>query len=97
MTVPIVPPEVQKEQIKEQKQNQDKPKKKFDKRYDDRKPGLMDFYVGKDVRVHIRGYIESIALEGRLEKFTQYELLLTINQLPVLVMKHSVDFIELKT
>jgi len=49
-------------------------------------------FVGRDMAVMLRG---KKTLKGRLESVSQYELLLTIDHRPVLVMKHAVDYIEL--
>ena len=49
-------------------------------------------FIGKNIAVMLRG---KKTLKGRLESTTNYELILTINHKPVLVMKHAVDYIEL--
>lgn len=46
--------------------------------------------TGKDVTIYLRGGKE---LKGRLEVVAQYELVVTISQSPVIVMKHAVDYI----
>lgn len=46
--------------------------------------------IGKDITIYLRGGKE---LTGRLEAVAQYELVVTISQSPVIVMKHSVDYI----
>ena len=49
-------------------------------------------FIGKNIAVMLRG---KKILKGRLESTTNYELILTVNHKPVLVMKHAVDYIEL--
>lgn len=46
--------------------------------------------IGKDIAITLRGGKE---LKGKLEAVTQYELVITILQSPVIVMKHAVDCI----
>ncbi len=46
--------------------------------------------IGKDITIYIRGGKE---LKCRLEAVAQYELVVTISQSPVIVMKHAVDYI----
>ena len=53
---------------------------------------LVKGFVGRDIDIMLRG---KKSLKGRLESAAQYELLLTIAQKPVIVMKHAVDYIEL--
>jgi sRNA-binding regulator protein Hfq len=49
-------------------------------------------FVGKNVMITLRS---KKILKGRLESVSQYELLITVTQMPTLVMKHAVDYIEL--
>ena len=49
-------------------------------------------FVGRDMTVTLRG---KKSLKGRLESVSQYELLLTVDHRPMLVMKHAIDYIEL--
>lgn len=83
-----------KERLDKEKLDDERPNKETrkQKKFSDKKPGLSDFYVGKDVKIQIRG---GKVIEGKLEKTAQYELLLTVNEAPLIIMKHSVDTIEL--
>lgn len=49
-------------------------------------------FLGRDMIVALRG---KKTLKGKLESVSQYELLLTVDHKPVLIMKHAVDYIEL--
>lgn len=49
-------------------------------------------FVGRDMIVALRG---KKTLKGRLESVSQYELLLTVDHKPMLIMKHAIDYIEL--
>ncbi len=61
-----------------------------------KKPDIMKDiikgFLGKHVTINIRG---KKLLKGVLESVSNYELLLTINSSPVIVMKHAVDYVEL--
>ncbi len=61
----------------------------------DNEKGIRDLvrgFVGRNMTVTLRS---KKILTGRLESVTHYELLLTISQKPVLIMKHAIDYIEL--
>lgn len=83
-----------KEKLDKEKSDNEKSNKEIRKQRKpgDKKPGLLDFYVGKGVKIQIRG---GKIIEGKLEKMAQYELLLTVNEAPLLIMKHSIDTVEL--
>lgn len=49
-------------------------------------------FVGRDMSVTLRG---KKSLKGRLESVSQYEILLTVDHKPMLIMKHAIDYIEL--
>lgn len=49
-------------------------------------------FVGRNVTVMIRG---KKTLSGKLEQVSNYELLLTVNHEPMLIMKHAIDYISL--
>lgn len=49
-------------------------------------------FLGRDMVVTMRG---KKSLKGKLESVSQYELLLTVDHRPILIMKHAVDYIEL--
>jgi sRNA-binding regulator protein Hfq len=55
---------------------------------------IVKGFVGRNVTIAIRG---KKTLSGKLESVSNYELLLTVKQAPVLVMKHAIDYIELVT
>jgi sRNA-binding regulator protein Hfq len=60
-----------------------------------KEPKIKDMvkgFIGKNVAIMLRG---KKSLKGRLETVTQYEIIITINQQPVLIMKHAVDYIEI--
>jgi sRNA-binding regulator protein Hfq len=48
-------------------------------------------FIGKTITITLRG---GKLLTGKLEDVTQYELVLTIDQIPVIVMKHAIDYLE---
>ena len=52
---------------------------------------LVKGFMGRDIVITLRS---KKALKGKLESMTQYELLLTIAQEPVIVMKHAIEYIE---
>lgn len=59
-----------------------------------KEPKIKDMvkgFIGKNIAVNLRG---KKILKGRLESVSQYELIMTISQKPVLVMKHAIDYIE---
>jgi hypothetical protein len=61
------------------------------------KPGqdikeIVKGFVGRNIIVVTRG---KKSLSGKLESVSNYELLLTVNHEPVIVMKHAVDYISL--
>jgi hypothetical protein len=49
-------------------------------------------FIGRNIIVVTRG---KKSLSGKLESVSNYELLLTVNHEPVIVMKHAVDYISL--
>lgn len=51
-------------------------------------------FIGRNVNIVIRG---KKTLSGKLESVSNYELLITVKNEPVLIMKHAVDYIELVT
>jgi ribosome maturation factor RimP len=53
---------------------------------------IVKGFVGRNVTVTIRG---KKTLSGKLESVSNYELLLTVKQAPVLIMKHAIDYVEL--
>jgi sRNA-binding regulator protein Hfq len=60
-----------------------------------KEPKIKDMvkgFIGKSVAIYLRG---KKTLKGRLETVTQYEIIITINHQPVLIMKHAVDYIEI--
>jgi len=68
-------------------------KEKLEKEKPKEKKGdAVKVFVGKDVVVTLRG---GTKLKGKLEMATNYELILTIDKKPVLVMKHAVDYIDI--
>lgn len=59
-----------------------------------KEPKIKDMvkgFIGKNIAIYLRG---KKTLKGKLESVSQYELIITINQQPVLVMKHAIDYIE---
>lgn len=58
----------------------------------DRNRDLVESFIGRDVMVVLKGENK---LKGRLEAVSIYELMLTISQKPVLVMKHAIDYVEM--
>jgi sRNA-binding regulator protein Hfq len=55
---------------------------------------IVKGFVGRSVTVTIRG---KKTISGKLESVSNYELLLTVKERPVLIMKHAIDYIELDT
>ncbi len=53
---------------------------------------MVKGFIGKNVAIYLRG---KKTLKGKLESVSQYELVVTMGQQPVLVMKHAIDYIEL--
>lgn len=78
-----------KEKLDKEKLDKEKSKEKTKENI---KEEAVKIFIGKDVTVTLRG---GTKLKGRLEITTRYELILTIDSKPVLVMKHAVDYIEL--
>jgi len=74
-----------KEKLERERPEKERPKEK-------NKEEAIKVFVGKDVVITLRG---GTKLNGRLEMVTKYELILTIDNKPTLVMKHAVDHIEL--
>lgn len=56
------------------------------------KEEALKIFVGKNVTINLRG---GTKLQGKLELTTHYELILTIDNKPTLVMKHAIDYIQL--
>lgn len=53
---------------------------------------LIKGFLGRDIIAVLRGKVK---IKGRLESMSQYELIITVSERPVLIMKHAVDYIEL--
>lgn len=53
---------------------------------------IVKGFIGRNVTVIVRG---KKTLSGKLETVSNYEILLTVKQKPVLIMKHAIDYIEL--
>jgi len=53
---------------------------------------IVKGFVGRNITVVIRG---KKTLSGKLESVSNYEILLTVKERPVLIMKHAIDYIEL--
>jgi small nuclear ribonucleoprotein (snRNP)-like protein len=53
---------------------------------------IVKGFVGRNITVAIRG---KKTLSGKLESVSNYEILLTVKERPVLIMKHAIDYIEL--
>lgn len=53
---------------------------------------MVKGFIGKNIAIYLRG---KKTLKGKLESVSQYELVITANHQPVLVMKHAIDYIEL--
>ena len=53
---------------------------------------IIKNFIGKDVIITLRN---GDNLKGKLETVSQYELLITVAYIPMLVMKHAVDYITL--
>lgn len=56
------------------------------------KEDAVKVFMGKDVTVILRG---GTKLKGKLEIATRYELVLTVDNKPTIIMKHAVDYITL--
>jgi len=78
------------EKLEKERPEKERPEKERPK--DKNKEEAIKVFVGKDVTITLRG---GTKLKGKLEMTTNYELILTINNKPTLVMKHAVDYIEL--
>lgn len=68
-----------------------------DKRIQEDKPiqnikEIVKGFIGREVTVVTRS---KKTLSGKLESVSNYELLLTVDHDPVIIMKHAVDYIEL--
>lgn len=57
----------------------------------ERSKDLIESFVGKDVMVVFKSKNK---LKGRVDAVSTYELMLTVSQRSVLVMKHAIDYIE---
>ncbi len=53
---------------------------------------MLNVFMGKDVSISIRS---GTKLKGRLESISTYELVITVSQKPVVVLKHAIDYVEL--
>ena len=53
---------------------------------------IIKNFVGKDVIITLR---DGKNLKGKLETLSQYELLITMTYVPIIVMKHAIDYIAL--
>jgi hypothetical protein len=53
---------------------------------------IVKGFIGRNVTIAIRG---KKTLSGKLESVSNYELLITVKQTPILIMKHAIDYIEL--
>ncbi len=53
---------------------------------------MLMVFLGKEVNISIRS---GAKLKGRLESVSTYELVITISQKPVVVLKHAIDYVEL--
>jgi len=53
---------------------------------------MVKGFIGKNIAIYLRG---KKTIKGKLESVSQYELVITINQQPTIVMKHAIDYIEL--
>lgn len=67
-------------------------KKKSEKERPKGREDAVKVFIGKNVVIALRG---GTKLTGRLEMVTNYELILTIDNRPTLVMKHAADHIKL--
>lgn len=52
---------------------------------------LISVFLGKDVIIYTGDRI----VKGKFEKFTQCEILLTVDKMPLVVMKSAIDAIKL--
>ncbi len=53
---------------------------------------LIKGFLGRNVSVTLRG---RKSLRGILETVSNYEILITVDHSPVIIMKHAIDYIEL--
>ena len=56
------------------------------------KADTLDIFKNKDIEIHIRN---GDVLIGRLEMVRQYDIVVTIDELPVVIFKHGVNYIKL--
>jgi host factor-I protein len=56
------------------------------------RPSVIKNFIGKEIIITLRNGND---IKGRLETVVQYELVITVAQKPVIVMKHAIDYIEL--
>ena len=79
---------------KEKKDNieqKEKKEKKTTKTSRDQASVIKNF-IGKEVAITLRN---GNNLKGKLETVSQYELIVTMSYVPIIVMKHAVDYIAL--
>jgi sRNA-binding regulator protein Hfq len=77
-----------KEPKKEPKKEQKKEKKITYKEH----PSVIKNFIGKEIAITLRN---SNKIKGKLETVAQYELVITTEYNPIIVMKHAIDYIEL--
>ena len=85
--------EPRKEQNREPKKEQVREPKKEKKTNNREHPSIIKNFIGKDIAITLRN---GNNIKGRLETVAQYELVITTAYNPIIVMKHAIDYIELK-
>ena len=56
------------------------------------KVNALDIFKNKDIEVHMRN---GDVLKCKLDATTQYEMVVTMDKMPVIIFKHGVDYITL--
>ncbi len=76
------------ENVREENTNPDKKKPETERSIKD----IIKVFLGKNITVMLRG---RKSLKGKLESVSNYEILVTADNLPVVIMKHAIDYVEL--